>query len=90
MHVTERHHFQPVRTAVCLLSVLLEMYPSDFRWKEPPYEFVHDRLPIDILFGNSWIREDLEKGKHPDEIEKRWSASLNGFNRNRANYLLYE
>ncbi len=90
IHVTDRHHFQPVRTAVCLISAMLEKYPTHFRWKEPPYEFVQDRLPIDILFGSSWIREDLEKRKHPDEIEQRWLESLSAFNQNRAQYLLYE
>jgi uncharacterized protein YbbC (DUF1343 family) len=90
MHVTDRNRFQPVRTSLCLLSVLLRDYPESFQWKEPPYEFVHDRLPIDILFGNSWIREDLEKGKHPLEIEQKWLESLNVFSLDRTRYLLYQ
>ena len=90
MHVTDRHSFQPVRAAICILSVLLKEYPNSFRWKEPPYEFVEDRLPIDILFGNSWIREELEKGALPDDLEQRWSDALRDFLRHRATYLLYE
>jgi uncharacterized protein YbbC (DUF1343 family) len=90
MHVTDRRSFQPVRAAICILSVLLKEYPASFRWKDPPYEFVEDQLPIDILFGNSWIREELEKGKHPNDLEQRWSDGLREFLRKRANYLLYE
>jgi uncharacterized protein YbbC (DUF1343 family) len=90
MHVTDRRSFQPVRAAICILSVLLKEYPDSFRWKDPPYEFVEDKLPIDILFGNSWIREELEKGAHPDDLEQRWSDPLQDFLRKRATYLLYE
>ncbi len=57
--------YRPVKTALCLLSSLLQLSPAHFRWKEPPYEFVHDRLPIDILFGSSRVREQLEKGTPP-------------------------
>lgn len=90
MHITDRNQFHPVRAALCILSVLTKQNTDSFQWKEPPYEFVYDRLPIDILFGNSWIREDLVKGTAPEEIEKKWSVSLDAFNRNRAKYLLYE
>jgi uncharacterized protein YbbC (DUF1343 family) len=51
MHVTDRTQFQPVRTTLCILSALKQQYPDQFQWSEPPYEFVMDRLPIDILFG---------------------------------------
>ena len=89
MHVTDRKKFQPVKTALCLLHVLLRDYADDFRWKDPPYEFVTDRLPIDILWGNAWIREDLEKGIVPDAIEQKWQPRLDAFRKIREKYLLY-
>jgi uncharacterized protein YbbC (DUF1343 family) len=89
IHVYDRGKFQPVKMAVTLLSFLLKEYPGFFKWKDPPYEFVMDRLPIDILFGNSWIRESLEKADAPDEIEKRWETNLQNFMKLRQKYLLY-
>lgn len=89
MHVTNRKLFQPVKTALCLLFVLMRDYPNEFRWKDPPYEFVTDRLPIDILWGNSWIRQDLEKSLPPDEIEGKWQPGLSAFEKRREKYLLY-
>jgi uncharacterized protein YbbC (DUF1343 family) len=89
MHVTDRIKFRPVKTALCLLHVLLREHSDDFLWKDPPYEFVTDRLPIDILWGNSWIREDLEKGIAPDAIESKWQVELESFLKIREKYLLY-
>ncbi len=89
IHVTDAMKFKPVKMAVSILAFLLKEYPAYFKWKDPPYEFVTDRLPIDILFGTSWIRESLEKGEEADEIEKRWDSNLQGFINQRQKYLLY-
>lgn len=32
-----------------------EMQLEGFAWKQPPYEYVYDRMPIDILAGNDWL-----------------------------------
>lgn len=51
LHVTNRNHFRPVRTALEILHHLQETYPDEFRWKEPPYEYEREKLPIEILCG---------------------------------------
>lgn len=79
IHVLNRRNFRPVKTTLCILHALLSLYPDHFRWKDPPYEYVTDRLPIDVLFGNSWIREALDRGDSPDTIEQRWMPGLNAF-----------
>ena len=89
MHVTDRRSFLPVKTALCILFVLLRDYAKEFRWKDPPYEFETERLPIDILWGNSWIREDLEKGVAPNDMEAKWQDRLAAFLKIREKYLLY-
>lgn len=89
IHVTDRKTFRPVRFAISLFHILLRDYPYNFQWKEPPYEFVTDRMPIDILFGNRWIRDELEKGTPPETIEQRWTGSLNKFIQTREKYLMY-
>lgn len=89
MHVTDRCAFRPVKTTLVQLSVLLADYSQHFHWKEPPYEFVADRLPIDILWGNSWIRTDLEQGMPPNEIEEKWESGVEQFSKKRQGYLLY-
>ena len=51
VHVTDRSQFQPVATALRILSRIKEQYPSQFSWKQPPYEYEYDKLPIEILCG---------------------------------------
>ncbi|PWT92901.1 MAG: DUF1343 domain-containing protein [Acidobacteria bacterium] len=89
IHVTDRKKYKPVFMTLCLLAILMQDYPDFFRWKDPPYEFVHDRLPIDILFGNSWTREMLEAKRPVLEIERKWKTSLDEFKKTREKYIIY-
>lgn len=51
IHVKDRESFQPVRTALAILAHLQETCESEFRWKDPPYEYEYEKLPIEILCG---------------------------------------
>ncbi len=50
-HVTDRKSFLPWWTALSILNQLREDYGEHFRWKEPPYEYETEKLPIEILIG---------------------------------------
>jgi uncharacterized protein YbbC (DUF1343 family) len=89
IHVTERNAFEPVITGVAMVKVAYDLYPKEFRWKEPPYEYVYDRDPFDVIAGTSTIREAIEKGTAIEEIQKNWSEGLDAFSRVRERYLLY-
>jgi uncharacterized protein YbbC (DUF1343 family) len=90
IHVTDRNSFRPHRFTLAVLSALLRLYPEEFRWSQPPYEYVHDKLPIDVILGDRRVREDLEKGRPVMEIEREWSKDLNDFMKVRTRYLLYQ
>ena len=51
MHVTDRQVFRPLRTGLEILRTVRDMYPDGFAWKQPPYEYEHKKLPIEILCG---------------------------------------
>ena len=51
LHVTDRAVFRPVLTGLEIIRTIREMYPQDFAWKQPPYEYEHEKLPIEILCG---------------------------------------
>ena len=51
IHVTDRDNFQPLRTAMAVLENVRRRWPEDFAWKQPPYEYETEKLPIEILLG---------------------------------------
>jgi uncharacterized protein YbbC (DUF1343 family) len=90
LHVLDRARFQPVRTGLAVLAALRELSGPHFDWRREPYEFVADRLAIDLLFGSPRERLALEAGKSPREMAAAWLTEEEGFRHRRQEYLLYE
>lgn len=90
LHVTDREIFEPLITGIAVLKAISQLYPESFAWRTEPYEFVSDRLAIDLLYGNSRLREFLfpEKISIPD-IRDSWIEDTRAFLQLRQNYLLY-
>ncbi|MCU1267756.1 MAG: yzbB [Acidobacteria bacterium] len=89
VHVTNRETFEPVVVGVAMVKTAFEMYPEEFRWKEPPYEYVCDRNPFDVIAGTNQLREAFERGDALETIEESWRAPLEEFKKIREPYLLY-
>jgi len=89
LHVTDRLAFKPYFTTLALLGVIRELYPGDFAWKQPPYEYETERRPIDLLTGDAAIREGLEQGTPVRELEAAWQEELGEFLNARREFLLY-
>jgi len=90
IHVTDRRRFRPFRTGVAAIAVARRLAPAEFRWKEPPYEFEHARLPIDILFGTDRIRTQIEGGTDLPVIEATWRTALPLYTRRRRAFMIYD
>jgi uncharacterized protein YbbC (DUF1343 family) len=90
IHVIDRRTFRPVLTGVALVSAFRSAAPDQFRWREPPYEYEHEKLPFDILAGSSTLREQIEGGAAPEEIARSWERDVSVFERVRRTFLLYE
>ena len=39
LHVTDRRTFKPYYTTLALLGIIRELYPEQFAWRQPPYEY---------------------------------------------------
>ena len=52
---------------------------AGFAWKQPPYEYEFNKLPIDILLGNGSLRQVLERQKPLTELREMWQESAKGF-----------
>ena len=89
LHVTERRAFRPVRTAVALIAACREALGDRFRWREPPYEYETDKMPIDILAGSDTLRRDIEQGRPLEAMAADWNDAVVSFAPIRERYLLY-
>jgi uncharacterized protein YbbC (DUF1343 family) len=89
IHVTDREAFKPVMTGVALIQMFRRLDPAKFAWRQPPYEYEHEKLPIDILAGSDALRRQIESGLSPQAIADTWRADEDAFRRLREPYLLY-
>ena len=90
LHVTDSAVFKPYRTSLALLQATLELYPQTFRYKQPPYEYEFERLPLDLILGDAGIRRQLEAGVSVLAVEADWQRELAAFDLLRARYFLYD
>jgi uncharacterized protein YbbC (DUF1343 family) len=51
LHVTDRDAFLPFQTGIQIVAQVRKRYSGHFEWKQPPYEYEYQRLPIEILLG---------------------------------------
>jgi len=89
IHVTDRASFRPVITGVALISTFRRFDTERFAWRQPPYEYEHEKLPIDILAGSNILREQIETSASLSEIAESWRADETAFAHQRMPYLLY-
>jgi uncharacterized protein YbbC (DUF1343 family) len=90
IHVLDPVAFRPYRTSLALLKTILETHKEHFAWRNPPYEYDFQRLPIDLILGDSSIRTGMESGKDIDEILEGYAEEIEGFLESRRPHLVYE
>ena len=89
LHISNREIFEPVITGLMIIKTIFDLYPNEFKWKNPPYEYVYDRNPFDVIAGTTKIREFFEQGKTIKEVKNSWQTDIEEFSKTRAKYLLY-
>ena len=66
LHVTDRARYQTVKAAVAILKSAMAF--DGFAWRTEKYEYVTDRLAIDLLFGDDVPRKMLEKNASAGDV----------------------
>jgi uncharacterized protein YbbC (DUF1343 family) len=59
IHISDLAKFKPVKTSVAILKAIALTSPDEFSLNPPPYEYEYKNIPIDIVWGNSKLREFL-------------------------------
>ena len=89
-HVTNREQFKPLLTTLALLRAIAEIYSKQLQWRTEPYEYVSDRLAIDLLYGNEKLRETIFSTNFSlTALENTWQEELTAFLDRRQEYLIY-
>ncbi|MEO0254339.1 MAG: DUF1343 domain-containing protein [candidate division WOR-3 bacterium] len=90
IYIENKRKLKPFKMGLLIIKSIMELYPEKFEFKNPPYEFEKEKKPFDILVGNSYVREMLQKGEEIEEIEKKWKKDLKEFDEKRRKYFLYD
>jgi uncharacterized protein YbbC (DUF1343 family) len=69
IHVTDLQKFRPVKTSVAILKSVALTSPDDFALNPPPYEYEYKNMPIDIVWGDSSLRDYLLDGCYSSFFE---------------------
>jgi len=89
IHVLDRASFKPVLTGVALIDEMRAANPAAFSWRPAPYEYEHDKEPIDILSGSPALRTAIDAGVRAEELAKTWAVESLPFEKLRERFLIY-
>jgi uncharacterized protein YbbC (DUF1343 family) len=89
IHVTSRLDFEPVKAGVAVMRECFGLSGEQFAWRDPPYEYEHEKMPIDILAGSTTLRKQIEQQIAIDDIAASWFPGVKDFEEARKPYLLY-
>ncbi len=56
LQVVNPREVRSYQLVVDTLSAVHRLWPDDFEWLPPPYEYETEKMPIDILSGNAELR----------------------------------
>jgi uncharacterized protein YbbC (DUF1343 family) len=81
VYVTDREKYQSVETGLHIVKTIHDLYGEEFSFNKSGN--------FDLLIGNSWVREELEKGTDVEDIIAKWQKDTKAFKKIRKQYLLY-
>jgi uncharacterized protein YbbC (DUF1343 family) len=89
IHVLNPLDFSPYTSSLNYLQAVVHHHKEQFEWKSPPYEYEFTRLPVDLIIGDSTIRQRLENRESVDDIVTTWQTDLDEFRKISRKYYLY-
>ena len=90
VHVTDANTFEAVTTYTAAIAAIRNQWPDGFAWKQPPYEYETEKLPIDILAGGEGWRAGVEANLSPWRMKTEWLEQLKAFSEMTAEFRRYE
>lgn len=90
LHYRELDAVRSYTATVAIFACLRSMYPEQFTWLPPPYEYEEKLMPIDILSGSSQLRESIDAGKiAPANVERLAALDVEQWRKQSQPFWLY-
>lgn len=90
IHVTDPAVYSPYALSLSLYQAAYRTYPDRFAYKQPPYEYEYERLPMDLILGDRRVRARIEDGTAVPDIISQWKAPLAAYTKMAKDLYLYE
>jgi len=89
IHLTERERLNAWELGCVVIDALYRADPQAFAWRTQTYEFVDDPIAIDLLAGNTELRECVEAGGDLRALFESWEPERQAFLERRQQVLRY-
>jgi len=90
IHITSKKEYNSFLSSLILMQLILRHHPNAFKFKEPPYEYEFERMPIDLILGSKTLREKLAAQEDPVHLSDQWKDELDQFQSLSRKYHLYD
>ena len=89
LHVLDREAFRPCQAAAALIAAVRRLWPRNFAWRQPPFEYEEKLLPFDMLSGGASLRLAIEAGRTAADIAAGWEPGCAAFKAETSRFLIY-
>ncbi|MEE4114494.1 MAG: DUF1343 domain-containing protein [Desulfobacteraceae bacterium] len=90
IHVTDPEVYSPYALSLAFYQAIYQAYPDRFAYKQPPYEYEYERLPMDLILGDRRIRLQIESGTPLRAIMSGWETPLAAYSKMIESLYLYK
>ncbi len=89
VHIDSSMTLEPVLLYYIIIYEISILWPDEFRWTEPPYEYEYIKPPIDILTGDNKFRDCVDNKGNLRELVSAWDKYYTMYNDEINNIMLY-
>ena len=89
LHPTDASTLRSYRFTLALIGAIRKLWPNDFTWLLPPYEYETKLAPIDILTGDNRARLAIDEGLTRDTLQEISHIDLDHWAEKATPYRLY-
>lgn len=82
--------FRPLRLVAMYLKTVRELYPDFDLWRPPPYEYETEKMPVDMLWGQTSLRDWInDKGSDLRALDQLMQKDEQDWQKRSKEFYLY-